>query len=325
NRIARDMHDGLVQYVYALGLQLEHARDLAASEPGAVAAVLTGSIQQTNHVLSEMRTFIYQLRPIIMKEKEIGQWVLDLCRQFQEATGIPVQAGYPCVAVAGLRHPGGAARHRGQRAWLRCRHPASPGDGAGAWPDQHRGARPGPRRHARAGKRTRRRHPVGGGVSVQPMNTGTVRLLIADDHEMIRLGLRSMLESDPRIRVVGEAASPQDAVYQAALLRPDVVLLDVRMPGGSGIDACREILGRNLGSKVIMLTSYADEDAVYESIMAGASGYLLKEINKAGLIDALISVSEGRSLLDPEVTRKVLERIRKVAASTDEVARAALS
>jgi signal transduction histidine kinase len=92
NRIARDMHDGLVQYVYALGLQLEHARDLVAEQPDAVAQVLTGSIQQTNHVLSEMRTFIYQLRPIIMKEKEIGQWVLDLCRQFQEATGIPVQA-----------------------------------------------------------------------------------------------------------------------------------------------------------------------------------------------------------------------------------------
>ena len=90
NRIARDMHDGLVQYVYALGLQLEHARDLVAEQPAAVAPVLTSSIQQTNHVLSEMRTFIYQLRPIIMKEKEIGQWVLDLCRQFQEATGIPV-------------------------------------------------------------------------------------------------------------------------------------------------------------------------------------------------------------------------------------------
>jgi two-component system, NarL family, response regulator DevR len=155
--------------------------------------------------------------------------------------------------------------------------------------------------------------------------TPTIRLLIADDHEMIRLGLRSILESEPRIRVVGEAGSPQDAVYQAALLRPDVVLLDVRMPGGSGIEACREILGRNLGSRVIMLTSFADEDAVYESIMAGASGYLLKEINKAALIDAVISVSEGRSLLDPEVTRKVLERIRKMAASTDEVARAALS
>jgi signal transduction histidine kinase len=92
NRIARDMHDGLVQYVYALGLQLEHARDLVAEQPDAVTPVLTSSIQQTNHVLSEMRTFIYQLRPIIMKEKEIGQWVLDLCRQFQEATGIPVRA-----------------------------------------------------------------------------------------------------------------------------------------------------------------------------------------------------------------------------------------
>ena len=92
NRIARDMHDGLVQYVYALGLQLEHARDLAASEPAAVSPVLTGAIQQTNQVLSEMRTFIYQLQPISMKEKEIGQWVLDLCAQFQQATGIPVQA-----------------------------------------------------------------------------------------------------------------------------------------------------------------------------------------------------------------------------------------
>jgi two-component system sensor histidine kinase DevS len=92
NRIARDMHDGLVQYVYALGLRLEHARDLVSSDPGAVAPVLTGAIGQTNHVLSEMRTFIYQLRPIIMKEKEIGEWVLDLCHQFQQATGIVVKA-----------------------------------------------------------------------------------------------------------------------------------------------------------------------------------------------------------------------------------------
>jgi len=81
-----------VQYVYALGLQLEHARDLVATEPSAVAPVLTGAIEQTNHVLSEMRTFIYQLRPIIMKEKELGQWVVDLCRQFQQATGVPIVA-----------------------------------------------------------------------------------------------------------------------------------------------------------------------------------------------------------------------------------------
>jgi signal transduction histidine kinase/putative methionine-R-sulfoxide reductase with GAF domain len=92
NRIARDMHDGIVQYVYALGLKLEHARDLAGTEPDAVPPVLTSAIEQTNHVLSEMRTFIYQLRPIIMKEKEIGQWVADLCRQFQQATGVQVAA-----------------------------------------------------------------------------------------------------------------------------------------------------------------------------------------------------------------------------------------
>ena len=92
NRIARDMHDGLVQYVYALGLSLEHARDLLAADQESVAGVLTGAIEQLNHVLSEMRTFIYQLRPIIMKEKEIGQWVVDLCHQFQQATGIVVRA-----------------------------------------------------------------------------------------------------------------------------------------------------------------------------------------------------------------------------------------
>jgi signal transduction histidine kinase len=92
NRIARDMHDGIVQYVYALGLKLEHAKDLAGTDPVEAVPVLTSAIEQTNHVLSEMRTFIYQLRPIIMKEKEIGQWVADLCRQFQLATGVQVNA-----------------------------------------------------------------------------------------------------------------------------------------------------------------------------------------------------------------------------------------
>jgi len=92
NRIARDLHDGMVQYVYALGLNLEHARDLVAKEPHQVPVILTQAIEQTNHVLSEMRTFIYQLRPIIMEEKEIGQWIADLCRQFQQATGIKLRA-----------------------------------------------------------------------------------------------------------------------------------------------------------------------------------------------------------------------------------------
>ncbi len=90
NRIARDMHDGLVQYVYALGLQLEHARDLATTEPAGVAPQLSGAIDKTNHVLSELRTLIYELRPAVMKEKEISDWVQQLCRQFEQATGIVV-------------------------------------------------------------------------------------------------------------------------------------------------------------------------------------------------------------------------------------------
>ncbi len=152
-----------------------------------------------------------------------------------------------------------------------------------------------------------------------------IKLLIVDDHEMVRLGLRTILEAGPEIRVVGEAGSAKDGIYQAGVLRPDVILMDVRMPGGSGVDACREILALNPQMKVIMLTSHADEDAVYASIMAGAAGYLLKEINRATLVEAVVSVHEGRSLLDPEVTRKVLERIRKMASQTNEVVRAALS
>lgn len=152
-----------------------------------------------------------------------------------------------------------------------------------------------------------------------------IKLLIVDDHEMVRLGLRSILERGTEIQVVGEAGSPKDAIYQAGVLRPDVVLMDVRMPGGSGIDACREILARDPQMKIIMLTSYGDEDAVYAAIMAGAAGYLLKEINRAGLVEAVVGVHEGRSLLDPEVTRKVLERIRRMASQTDAVTKAALS
>jgi DNA-binding NarL/FixJ family response regulator len=158
---------------------------------------------------------------------------------------------------------------------------------------------------------------------VNPNNP--IKLLIVDDHEMVRLGLRSILERGTEIKVVGEAGSPKDAVYQAGVLRPDVVLMDVRMPGGSGIDACREILARDPQMKIIMLTSYGDEDAVYAAIMAGAAGYLLKEINRAGLVEAVVGVHEGRSLLDPEVTRKVLERIRRMASQTDAVTKAALS
>jgi two-component system response regulator DevR len=147
------------------------------------------------------------------------------------------------------------------------------------------------------------------------MHDNLTRLLIVDDHEVVRVGLRLLLERRPGLQVVGEAASMASAVEEAAQCSPDVVIMDIRLPDGSGVEACREIRARRPETKVIMLTSYADEDAVLASILAGASGYLLKQIGAQALVDAIQTVARGRSLLDPSVTEKVLERVRRMGTS----------
>ncbi len=136
------------------------------------------------------------------------------------------------------------------------------------------------------------------------------RILIVDDHEVVREGLRALLSRRPGFAVVGEAGSVEQAVAEAAKMQPDVIVMDVRLPDGSGIEACREIRQARPETKVIMLTSYADEDAVFASILAGAAGYLLKQTRGNALADAIASVMRGDSLLDPAVTQKVLERVR---------------
>jgi DNA-binding NarL/FixJ family response regulator len=138
-----------------------------------------------------------------------------------------------------------------------------------------------------------------------------VRILIVDDHEVVRDGLRAMLGAQDGFFVVGEAASVHDAVAAADSLRPDVVIMDVRLTDGSGIDATREIRARRPETRVLMLTSYADDEALFASIMAGASGYVLKQIRMGELVNAVRAVSRGQSLLDPAVTSAVLERLRK--------------
>jgi len=135
-------------------------------------------------------------------------------------------------------------------------------------------------------------------------------ILIVDDHEVVREGLRALLNRREAFRVVGEAGTVAQAVEEAAKLKPDVIVMDVRLPDGSGIEACREIRQVRPETKVIMLTSYADEDAVFASILAGAAGYLLKQTRGNALADAITSVMRGESLLDPAVTQKVLERVR---------------
>ena len=139
-----------------------------------------------------------------------------------------------------------------------------------------------------------------------------IRLLIVDDHEVVREGLRSLLARHEELEVVGEASSAAEAVEEEARCQPDLVIMDVRLPDGSGIEACRQIRANRPDTRVIMLTSYPDEKAVIASIMAGASGYLLKQIRSQNLIDAIRTVSRGGSLLDPAVTQKVLDRIRQI-------------
>ena len=140
-----------------------------------------------------------------------------------------------------------------------------------------------------------------------------LRILIADDHEVVRIGLSALLDRQSGFRVVGEAGSGDEAVRLARALRPDVVVMDIRMPGGSGTDACRTITAELPDTPVVMLTSYADEEALFEAISAGASGYVLKRIGSDELVNAVRTVAAGRSMLDPAVTATVLERLRSAA------------
>ena len=137
-----------------------------------------------------------------------------------------------------------------------------------------------------------------------------VRLVLVDDSQVVRMGLRSLLGTEPGIEIVGEAGTVATAVETCARLKPAVVLLDIRLPDGTGFDACRQILARLPDTRVLVLTSVADETLVDEAIRAGAHGYLLKEIDGRGLIQAVFDVAEGKSILDPAVTARVIQLVK---------------
>jgi DNA-binding NarL/FixJ family response regulator len=156
--------------------------------------------------------------------------------------------------------------------------------------------------------------PPGGGAR-------PYRLLIVDDHEVVRQGLVALLDRREGFQVVAEAGTVAEAIEQARRFEPDIVVMDVRLPDGSGIEASREIRSELAATRVVMLTSYPDEEAVLSAIVAGAAGYLLKQIRARDLVSALEAVGRGESLLDPAVTEKVLERVRRIATGgqTDEM------
>lgn len=145
------------------------------------------------------------------------------------------------------------------------------------------------------------------------MAESQVRIMLVDDHEVVRAGLRTLLERRPGFAIVSEAADGPEAVDIALQSKPDVIVMDIRLPTMSGIEACRAIRNELPETKVIMLTSYADDEAVYGSIMAGAAGYLLKQTRGQDLTGAIERVAHGESLLDPSVTEKVLARMRSLA------------
>lgn len=143
------------------------------------------------------------------------------------------------------------------------------------------------------------------------MTEDTITVFILDDHEILRRGLMSLLAAHPRMTVVGEAELAAEAMHQIPALQPDVALLDVRLPDGSGVDVCREIRSLAPKTRCLMLTSFDDDDALFAAVLAGASGYFLKEIRGTSLTDAIEKIAAGQSLIDPRLTGRLLQRLRE--------------
>lgn len=153
----------------------------------------------------------------------------------------------------------------------------------------------------------------------------SIRLLLVDDHEIVRLGLREVFDRVSRITVVGDADTVAHAVTEAVRLNPDVVLMDLRLPDGSGVEACRDIRVACPDTRVLFLTSFGDEEAVLATTFAGASGYLMKQIDSRSLVEAVERVAQGQSILDPTVTAAVLTRMRSMATTNADRGTQALS
>ncbi len=137
-----------------------------------------------------------------------------------------------------------------------------------------------------------------------------LRVFLVDDHEMVRRGIAGLLEADPDIEIVGEAATAAQARARILAIKPDVAILDVRLPDGSGVDVCREVRAADPGIRCLMLTSYDDDAAIYAAVIAGAAGYLMKDVLGNSLIEAVRNVGAGRTLLDPTLTKRVLARMK---------------
>ena len=373
-RISKDLHDGIIQSIYAVGLSLEDVPELMEEDPDEVVRRVEHAIDSLHLAIRDIRNFIFGLRPELLSGMSLMSGLAATAEEFRHNSMIDVEleakgpiaeptadttahllgivheiarqhrAALGCVAGRDRRSRvirwRSRADHRRQRSWLR------PDDGGDA-------RAPGARQHARTGRRHRcdddhrQRHDHRNDGSRPPAVTGDDRpprectvmsedgeaaarvlsILVVDDHEVVRQGLSAMLDRRPGFQVVAEAGTVAEALDAARRFRPDLVVMDVRLPDGSGVEACRDIRAEMPETRVVMLTSYPDEEAVLAAIIAGASGYLLKQVRARDLVAGLEAVGRGESLLDPAVTGKVLERMRRIATSDepDELGRADLA
>jgi two-component system, NarL family, response regulator DevR len=156
------------------------------------------------------------------------------------------------------------------------------------------------------------------GTAATAEGASPIKVFLLDDHEVVREGLRGLLEAAGDMTVVGEASTAAEALNRIPATRPDVAVLDVRLPDGNGVEVCREVRAQMPSVACLMLTSFADDEALFNAIMAGAAGYVLKQVRSADLVGSVRRVAAGQSLLDPELTRRVMERLRTVAEPKDE-------
>lgn len=155
--------------------------------------------------------------------------------------------------------------------------------------------------------------PVTGAGTTATVGHMDVRVFLVDDHEVVRRGVADLLESEPGVSVVGEAGTAREALARVPAAEPDVVVLDVRLPDGDGVTVCRDLRSRMPDLACLMLTSFADDEALYDAILAGAAGYVLKQVRGTDLVKAVLTVAAGGSMLDPRATARVMERLRTEA------------
>ncbi|MGB6453282.1 MAG: response regulator transcription factor [Streptosporangiaceae bacterium] len=158
-------------------------------------------------------------------------------------------------------------------------------------------------------------------MAVQPAGTSKISVFLLDDHEIVRRGVKELLEAEPDITVVGEAGSAASALARIPALKPGVAVLDIRLPDGDGVSVCREIRSRMPEVACLMLTSFSDDEALFDAIMAGAAGYVLKQIRGTDLVGAVRTVASGKSMLDPEAASKVMARMRQQQNQSDPLAK----